>query len=58
MNSGDPNKPQELIEKAKNIYEELDDHIAMAVTLQAGAEHALRTGDLEKAIPQACSKKW
>ena len=40
----------ELVQKAKDIYEELDDHSAMATTLQTGAEVALRLGDLKEAL--------
>jgi len=47
---GDHNQPMELVQKAKDIYEELDDHSAMATTLQTGAELALRMGDLEEAL--------
>lgn len=41
---GDPNQPQKLVDKANEIYLELDDHGAVAATLQAGAEIAFRSG--------------
>ena len=50
---GDPRKPLEIVSRAVAIYEELADNSGVATILAAGAEVALRLGNLQEALRQA-----